>query len=115
MTARVRPVDTRPTEAQCQATIVEAARRGGWLVHAELPALARDGSWRTAIQGDVGFPDLVMVRNGKVLVIELKRRPRKIDVAQLLWLRKFTAAGIDARLVFVPENLDSLVSELLAR
>lgn len=107
--------DTRPTEAECQRTIVEAARLGGWMVHAERPAMRQSGTWSTPIQGDAGFPDLVMVRGTRVLAVELKRRPRKIDGAQLLWLRAFTRAGVDARLVYVPEQLDDLVAELVAR
>jgi len=43
-----------PTELQCEATIIEAARRFGWLVHGERPARAADGSYSTPIKGDPG-------------------------------------------------------------
>lgn len=104
----------RPTEAACQATIIEAARLHGWLVHAERPARTATG-WRTAIQGDPGFPDLVLARDGVVLVVELKRRPNKPTDAQWGWLTAFQRAGIAAHLVYVPEDMDAFIDELARR
>jgi VRR-NUC domain len=104
---------TTPTEAECQATIVEAARIGGWLVHHARPARTGKG-WRTPLQGDPGFPDLVLCGHGRVLVVEIKRKPNKVTPEQTRWLAALTEAGVDARLAWVPEQLDELCAELVA-
>lgn len=103
----------RPTEAQCEDRIIHLARLYGWRVHAERPARSRDG-WRTAIKGDAGWPDLVLAHptRGRLLIVELKRKPAKPTDEQTVWLDTLRACGVDARLVYVPEELASLETEL---
>lgn len=103
---------SRPTEAQCQDTIIEAAMALGFLVHHCRASRTQSGRWATAVQGNVGFPDLVIVGFGKVIAIELKRHPRKPSAEQIHWLAALSAAGVDARLVYVPEGMDGLIQEL---
>lgn len=104
----------RATESQCQATIVATAKMFGWRVHAERAANSGRG-WRTPIQGHAGFPDLVLVRDGRALVVELKRRPNKVEPEQQEWLDALAAAGLEARVVWVPEQLDAFTAELATR
>lgn len=59
------PTAVRATEAQCQATIIDAATRAGWLVHAERPAQSGKGRWMTNIQGHPGWPDLALVKGSR--------------------------------------------------
>lgn len=81
-----------PTEAQCQATIVAAAKRGNWLVHAERPARTQSGKWSTPIQGHAGFPDLILISpdHRTIIVAELKRKPNKVEPHQWTWLDAFS-------------------------
>lgn len=104
----------RATEAQCQAAIIGAARALGWLCHAERPATMQSGRWATPVQGDVGFPDIVLVHpvSHWLLFVELKRKPRKPDVAQLKWLEALTRAGTVAQVVWVPEGVDAFIETL---
>jgi hypothetical protein len=104
----------RPTEAACQSTIVEAARLGGWMIHAERQAQSRKG-WRTPIQGHAGFPDLVLVHPDARLVwfVEIKRKPNKLAPDQLVWRTALEEAGADYRLVWVPEELDEFCQTLV--
>jgi hypothetical protein len=44
------------SEAELQQNVIDMAHVFGWLVHAERPAMRADGTWRTPIQGDKGFP-----------------------------------------------------------
>lgn len=75
------------TEAQFQNTLIELARLEGWtLVHHCRPAMKRDGTYSTAIQGNSGFVDLVLVGAKGVLFIECKRRGAKPTLAQRMWL-----------------------------
>lgn len=105
----------RPSELQCQRTIVAAARLGGWLVHAERAAQRQSGRWATPIQGDKGFVDLILVRGERVMAIELKRKPNRVEATQLRWLDALTLAGVDTRVVWVPEGLDEFCQELVSQ
>jgi len=102
----------RATERDYETTIIDAARLGGWFVHAERPARSAKG-WRTPIRGHAGWPDLFLVNpDGRALALELKRRPNKPTPEQMSWLLALELAGIDARLVYVPDDLHALVAEL---
>lgn len=104
-----------PTEAACQRTIIEAARMGGWLAHHARPAQMQSGRWATPLQGDPGFPDLVLCRAPRILFVELKRRPNKATPAQTRWLDALDNGinGVEARVVWVPEEMDGLIAELI--
>ena len=53
----------RPLEKELQGRLVETAKLCGWLVFHDYDSR----------RSDIGFPDLVMVRDGKLLAIEVKR------------------------------------------
>ena len=105
----------RATELQCQAAIVEAAKLAGWRVHAERTSKTQSGGWATAIQGHPGFPDLVLCRPPELLFVELKRKPYKVKPEQHEWLSRLRLCGIDARVVWVPEEMDEFIKELMQR
>ena len=96
-----------PTEADCQRTIVAAARLCGWRVYHNRPTQDHRGRWRTALQGDAGFPDLVLVHPiaGHVWFVELKRRPNRLSAEQVGWADALNNAGADWRVVWVPDEL----------
>ena len=104
----------RAKETEYEDTIVEAAIAAGWLVHAERASRSSKGH-RTAIKGIVGYPDLTIVGYGRLIVIELKRKPNTPTPAQVRWIGEMQRAGIDARLTYVPEELTALLRELAAR
>ena len=104
---------TEPTERQFTVMIVRLARLHGWLVAHFRPAMNRRGKWSTAIQGDVGFPDLILIhpRRGKALAIELKVRGRKPEPDQVRWLAAFAQAGVESA-VWMPEQWDQIAATL---
>ena len=79
-----------PTEAEFMGQIIEMAQLRGWRVHHTRPAWTGKG-WRTPIQGDPGFPDLVLVRKrGKrvrVIFAELKSDKGRLTNEQQEWIR----------------------------
>jgi hypothetical protein len=103
------------SEASYTATIIGAAKLGGWLVSHFRPARTAHG-WRTPLQGHKGFPDLVLVHPvaGRSMFVELKVPPNQLTPEQSSWLLALTLADLDARLVYVPEQLDELCAELVA-
>ena len=86
---------THGSEKDFQATIIQLAKLRGWLVNHIRPAKTSKG-WRTPVQGDIGFPDLVLVsppcksgpRLGKRIVafIEVKSDRGKLTAEQKKWL-----------------------------
>jgi VRR-NUC domain-containing protein len=74
-------------EAELQRAVIECAHRYQWLVAHFRTALMQSGKWATPVQGDgKGFPDLVLVRRGRLLFVELKSKGRKTTPEQNTWL-----------------------------
>lgn len=84
MSAPVAPL----TEKQFQAHVLQLASLYGWLVFHPYD------SRRSA----AGFPDLTLVRGGKLLFVELKTDRGRSTPDQRLWLDALRATGADARL-----------------
>jgi len=83
------------TERELLDAVVEIAARLGWLVHHDRPAANRRGQWATHIQGDPGFPDLILVRPPRIVVAELKRERGVITPQQRAWLEALASCGIE--------------------
>lgn len=98
------------SEADLQRAIIRAARLHGWRVHHDPPVRVarRDGTFRhrTAVEGDAGFPDLVMARDGEVIIVECKAEHGRFEPGQREWL-----AALGAK-VCRPRDLDSLLARL---
>jgi hypothetical protein len=76
--------------------VMQFAKLRGWrVVHFRPGRTLR--SWRTAYEGDgVGFPDLVLLRANRGIVIELKVDDNLCSDEQKHWLEAFFAAGFEA-------------------
>lgn len=107
--------ELRALELECQKTIIAAAALHGWLVHAERASQRKDGGWETAIQGNAGWPDIVLVREGTLLIRELKRLPNKPTPEQNRWLDALRACGVDADVLYVPEEMQAFIDIVLPR
>ena len=99
-------------ERQFQAAVVELAKWQGWTVFHPLPAQNERGQWRTATQGDIGFPDLVLVHPERgVIFAELKTAIGKLSDAQNDWLMCLHAAGAEAY-VWRPRDINDIKDRL---
>jgi len=100
------------TEREFQRAVVELARLMGWRVHHTRPALTQRRRWLTPIQGDAGFPDLVLCRPPRLILAELKRVGGKPTTEQLAWLEALQAcAGVECYL-WTPADWDAIVRML---
>ena len=100
------------TEREFQRAVVELARLMGWRVFHARPALTRRGRWLTPIQGDAGFPDLVLCRPPRLIVAELKRNGARPTPQQQGWLDALSAcAGVECYL-WTPADWDAIVRML---
>ena len=78
------------SEEDLAKCIIGAAQRLGWHVK-------RDPPWRATGEKDdprVGFPDLVMLRDGEMIVAELKGERGRLSKAQLDWLNQFALLAV---------------------
>jgi hypothetical protein len=74
------------TERELQKGVIDCARLFGWRVAHFRPAQTARG-WRTPVEADgAGFPDLVLVRDGRLIFAELKSGTGKLGDAQQVWL-----------------------------
>jgi len=74
-------------EAAFKNSVIDIATRYGWFVHHDLPAMNRRGQWATHVQGNTGFPDLVLLSPKGVLVFaELKTDIGRLSKQQEAWL-----------------------------
>lgn len=74
------------TETELQVQIIATARDLGWKAVHWRPAMTSHG-FRTAVQGDgVGWPDLTMVRDNRMICAELKSAGKQLAPAQEAWL-----------------------------
>jgi hypothetical protein len=67
---------------------VDLAKLRGWLVYHARPAMDKQGRYSTPMQGDIGFPDLVLTRRGRLLIVELKREKANPTAQQAEWLKE---------------------------
>ena len=89
------------TERQLQDGIIDAATQRGWLCY----------HTHQSVNSEAGFPDLVMVRSGRLLVWELKKQGESPTVAQQRWLDEFAGcAGLDVRVVRPADYDDALAA-----
>ena len=98
-------MNSRMTEDDLLRAVVALARTAGYRVYHQRPARTARG-WRTAVQGDAGFPDLVVCGRGRLIVAELKSPRGKPSVAQISWIDGLRAAGIEC-VVWRPEDWDN--------
>jgi hypothetical protein len=101
--ATARPKMPRITEAEFTMQVIRLAQLYGWTVCHFRPAKTSKG-YRTALQGDAGFPDIVAARNGRKIVAELKVGTRRATPEQMRWL---AAWGADAYLWY-PRDWDQI-------
>lgn len=99
---KIDPDLARLTERDYQKRIEELAKRLGYLCNHVNKATVAGGRFITPTS-HAGFPDLWLVRDGRLIVLEVKResaRPSEIKEAQKEWIRRLqTVAGVEAYVV----------------
>jgi hypothetical protein len=90
--------------------VIDLAKRCGWLVTHFRPARTQRG-YRTAIQGDKGFCDLVLARRGVVLIRECKTDAGQLRPDQRAWLAELGPIAA----VWRPRDWDSVIVPALTQ
>lgn len=81
----IEPPGRNPTEAQWQQTVVELAKLCGWLVYHTYDSR----------RSEPGFPDLVLVREQRLVFAELKTDRGRIRPEQQEWLERLHETGAE--------------------
>jgi hypothetical protein len=99
------------TEKALQQMIVSRASVLGWRhAHVE-PGQVKGGRWITGTAA--GFPDLWLVRDGRLLVFEIKRERGTLRPGQQEWIDALDAVpGVTARIVR-PSDIEAVIDLLL--
>lgn len=84
LSSEASPLVAAMTEENLQNAVIELARWCGWRVHHVRAARSAQG-WRTPLQGDVGFFDLVLSKAGTVIFAELKSEQGRLRPDQVKW------------------------------
>lgn len=75
------------TEAEFTRQVLELMRLCSWRFCHFRPARTNKG-WRTPVQGDNGFPDVIAVRDTTLLIPELKVGRNKASEDQKTWMER---------------------------
>lgn len=90
--------DGTATEAQWQRVLIGYAKARGWLAHHTPAAQVRPGKHVTPTQGHIGFPDVVLVREPRVVLVELKSSGGPTPEQQI-WLNRLARCdGVESYL-----------------
>jgi len=95
------------SEADFVKRIIDTAHLLHWKCTHFLPAHTGKG-WRTALQGDPGFVDIVLAKGGCVLHVEVKTDTGRVRPDQIEWAKEI---GPSYRL-WRPRDWDVILEEL---
>jgi hypothetical protein len=102
----------RGPESEFQSAVIEAAHWHGWIVHHTRAVQLRPGVWATPLQGDSGFPDLVLAHPDRgVIFAELKSARGRLSSEQDRWIRTLVACGAEAY-VWRPTDMVTILNRL---
>jgi hypothetical protein len=109
MTTTLPPI----TERQFMEQVLQLAAIFGWEAVHFRPAETRHG-WRTPVQGSMGkgWPDLVLVRDDRLIAAELKRDGAKATPEQERVLRLLGATGHVETYLWHPAAWDAITAIL---
>lgn len=111
----IAPLPEGCSEAVFLDTVVDWAKRWGWMVNHPRPAMVRAGKFITPQQGHVGYPDLTLVHEGRKIAVfaELKQGRNKLSPEQVAWREAMLAAGLDHR-IWRPDQWVPEIAPLIA-
>lgn len=96
------------TEREWQSKVVRIAILNGWHYYHPPDNKPINGRIQKVVSG---FPDLTLVRDGKIIFAELKRETGRLSDEQILWLDELQKCNIDCY-VWRPSDIEKVVTIL---
>ena len=90
------------SEKQFESQVKDLARTFNWFYY---------HTWRS-IHSPAGFPDVVMIRDKRIVVAELKSEKGKVSPEQEEWLAVFRATGLTEVYLWRPSMFDEILEVL---
>ena len=89
------------SEKEFQSAVIALAKQSGWIVHHHFDSRRSEPGW----------PDLVLIRDGRLLIRELKTEIGEESPEQIAWLAAIRSCGVDAK-TWRPSQWGTIVKEL---
>ena len=99
-------------EAGLSRSVTELLTLRGWMWHHQRPGQTSGGRWNRGTEGNSGFPDIVAVRHGRVVFIELKAQNGQVSPEQTAWHNALRIADVDA-FIWRPSHWPAIERELM--
>ena len=100
------------SEKDFEQIVLGMARAYGWFVAHFRPAQTAKG-WRTPVSADgQGYPDLCLVRDDRIVYVELKSDKGKLTEPQKVWLEMLQGTGKCEVYCWKPSQLDEIETSL---
>lgn len=98
-------------EAAFQAKVIQFAHEAGWMHQHTYRGKTAKGAWRT--NATPGFPDLLLLKPGRMVILELKMPGNHASDAQNEWVSTFQTVGgnVEAYVVW-PADWEHIVDLL---
>lgn len=107
-----RAISPDVSERDFQRTVIEFLHVMGFRVAHFRPALTKHG-WVTPVQADgAGFPDILAVRKGLCLAVELKSAKGRLAPLQERWLRAWAEVPGCRAAVWRPADFPQVVKDV---
>jgi VRR-NUC domain len=95
--------------------VLDVARAFHWRSYHARPARTEHG-WRTPVQGDgAGWPDVVLVRGGRGVALELKTEIGRVTPEQEAWIAAFALLPGWHAQVMRPRDREAIRAMLAAK
>ena len=96
------------SEDEFLGLVIDLAHLAGWRVLHQRPCKTAKG-WRSVVQGDAGYPDLTLAKNGRVIFAELKSQRGVVEFEQARWLAAIEGEKPgNAPYIWRPRDLDTI-------
>ncbi len=101
------------SEQDFQSQVIDLARQTGWRLCHFRPGKTAGGRWATQMSGDIGYPDLSLVRGDRLVFAELKTGNGQPTPGQVEWLQALDRVQHVTAQLWRPHDLD-LIATLLS-
>ena len=103
------------SERDFQSQVIDLARQTGWRLCHFRPGKTAGGRWATQMSGDIGYPDLTLVRGDRLIFAELKSANGHATPGQVEWLQALDRVEHVTAQLWRPHDLDAIATLLSHR
>ena len=103
------------SERDFQSQVIDLARSCNWRLAHFRAGKTAGGRWATQMSGDVGYPDLTLVRGDRLIFAELKSATGTITPEQMDWLDALSMVAHVSAELWRPDGLDAIATLLSPR